>query len=293
MYWAQGGRTGAIMYIAIVMGLSGAGKSLALRALEDNGFFCIDNLPSNLLLQLVDDLGSYSDIDKVALGLDSRTPALEFTEKQVEQLRLRGHEVKIVYLTARDDVLIKRFSETRRTHPLSRQGFVDESIQQERALMLRYEKMADYVMDTSNWRPTQLTEALGVLFQREKGEGIVLQIRSFGFKHGVPPDADWVVDMRFLPNPYWLPELRSLSGKDEAVQMYLDQEPMTGMFLREFADLLFPLLAAYEREGKPRLLLCLGCTGGQHRSVYMAERLEAMAREQGINVLLQHRDVSQ
>lgn len=279
------------MVIVIIMGLSGAGKTLALHKLEDKGFFCIDNLPSNLLSQLITSLSSFSDIDKVAFCLDSRTPALEFTKEQMELLRDAGHDVKTVFLTASDDVLIKRYGETRRTHPMSRQGFIDDAIAQERTFMEGYKEIADVILDTSHWRPSQLYEALDNILPHEEENGIVLQIRSFGYKHGVPADADWVVDMRFLPNPFWVPELRQLSGKDAPVQDYLTAQPQSEQFLRKFSDLLFPLLSAYEKEGKMRLLLCVGCTGGQHRSVFIAEQLAKMGEERGLSVLLQHRDV--
>lgn len=279
------------MNIVIIMGLSGAGKTLALHKLEDDGFFCIDNLPGNLLSQLVNSLGSYSNIDKVAFCLDSRTPTLESTEDQVARLKEDGHDVKIVYLTARDDVLIKRYGESRRSHPMGRQGFVDDAVRHERDLMAPYEGLADYVFDTSDWRPSQLNAALEVLLPRGEDNRLILQIRSFGYKHGLPADADWVADVRFLANPFWIPELRPLSGRDGEVQEYLCAQPQTDFFLGHFMEMFFPLLDGYEREGKSRVLLCIGCTGGQHRSVFIAEKLAEAAEGQGLRVLLQHRDM--
>lgn len=278
------------MEIVIITGLSGAGKSQALHTLEDEGFFCIDNLPVNLLSDMVHTLLAEGQITKVAFGVDSRSIGIERLQFVQEALRTEGHRVYTVFLTANDDTLIRRFSETRRNHPLSRLGFVEEGIGIERMMMETIEQTADQVIDTSQMKPAKLQKTLLSLLDGEQLP-FVLLISSFGYKYGLPESTDWVLDLRFLPNPYWIEELRPLTGLDEAVKDYIFSFPQANEFLANLDRLICPLIPSYQEEGKERLTISLGCTGGQHRSTCMAEALADRLRVHGFSLGVRHRDL--
>ncbi len=279
------------MRFVIITGMSGAGKTQALHTLEDAGFFCVDNLPANLIESLVHTLEADDTGENVALGLDSRSLAISQLETVIAMLRRAGHRVQVIFLTARDDVILRRYSETRRNHPLTRNGFIDEGIAKERVIMTPYEQLADVVIDTSDSKPAEMQNQLEQVVGLHNSS-FTLLIRSFGYKHGFPRDSDWVLDARFLPNPFWKAELRSLTGLDAAVQEYIFSFPQSQTFVDGVVALLEPMLGCYREEGKSRLTVAIGCTGGQHRSVCIAEALTKRLQKDGVAVQLQHRDLS-
>ena len=277
------------MYIIIVTSLSGAGKTEALHKLEDAGFGCIYNLPVSLINGVVQNMAD-SGVESLALGIDGGSLPADEMAAEIERMKQDGHTVLNLYLTARDDVLLRRYSETRRNHPMKRDDFIDAGILRERAIMQPYEQLADQVLDTSDWKPAELHQRLETLIGTRCQE-FVLMLRSFGYKYGVPLDSDWVIDVRFLPNPYWVDALRPLTGCDQAVRDFIATYPEAGQFVDGLVALLLPLLSRYRQMGKPGLTVSLGCTGGQHRSVYIAERVAQELAGQGTVLQLQHREL--
>jgi UPF0042 nucleotide-binding protein len=277
----------------IISGLSGAGRSSAADTLEDLGWFVIDNLPPALIGKVAELVGSPgSETERVALVLgrgggeylDDVTPALA-------ALRATGARVRVLFLDASDDVLVRRFEGTRRRHPLAAEGVID-SIARERELLEPLKVEADVVVDTSDLNVHELRDRLIDLFARDDPiAGMQTTVMSFGFKHGIPLDVDMVLDCRFLPNPHWVDELRPFTGLDQPVRDYVLAQPETDDFLTKLDDLLGLLLPGYVREGKSYLTIAVGCTGGQHRSVVLADEIAGRIRGRGFRPTVHHRDV--
>lgn len=285
------------MKLIIITGLSGSGKSIALHTLEDLGYYCIDNLPMCLLQALAQELtekpaGIYR---RTAVGIDARNQHDDLRElpRLVREIRENGIECHIVFLEAQDDTLIKRFSETRRKHPLSdRQRTLAEAIQTERSLLEPVQSSADLRIDTTHTNQHQLRDIIRGRLDEKPGRAISLLFQSFGYKHGVPRDADFVFDVRSLPNPHWEANLRPLSGLDPAVGQFLEQDPSVLELLGDITGFLERWIPSFEADGRNYLTVALGCTGGQHRSVYLVERLAAHFQEQGRQVVTRHRELS-
>lgn len=272
------------MRFVVVTGMSGGGKSTALKMLEDAGFYCVDNLPVSLIEKFVELIATPdSEITKVALGLDVRaghsfSEATSILQKQKE----KGYEFEILFMDASDSALVKRYKETRRVHPLAAEGRVEDGIRQEREMLGGIRKQADYVIDTSNLLTRELKEELDRIFiKNEEYNSLMITLLSFGFKYGIPADADLVFDVRFLPNPYYIDELKSKTGNDKEVRDYVMQYPEAGEFLDKLSDMLKFLIPNYIKEGKYQLVVAIGCTGGQHRSVTLANELYVRMKNQG------------
>ena len=284
------------MHVVIVTGLSGSGKSTAIRVLEDLGFYCIDNLPVVLTPKFIE-LGQNSeeDIPRVALGIDLRERAfLGDYPVVLEEVRRAGHRVEILYLDAADEVLVRRFSETRRPHPFAEGANVAAGITRERQGLAGLKGLADRIIDTSAFTVHQLRDELrGLLADAAAGEASMrVLFLSFGYKYGLPTDTDIVLDVRFLPNPFFVEELRALDGTDPAVARYVLERTETQEFLALTTALLDFALPLYVREGKRYLTVGVGCTGGRHRSVALVGELERRLAGHGYPVRVQHRDVS-
>ncbi|MCX7642982.1 MAG: RNase adapter RapZ [Armatimonadetes bacterium] len=281
--------------LLVITGMSGAGKTLALHALEDAGYFCVDNLPPKLLPTLVDLCAHSSQpIVKVALVADVRGGEFfrDLTES-INRLRSEGYNVRIFFLEASDDVLVQRYKETRRRHPLSNNGRdLLQAIQAEREQLSEIRALANEVIDTSGLTPQQLRDE--ILRRLQLGDGTVMQVKivSFGFKYGVPVDADLVFDVRFLHNPNYEPELRHLTGQDKRVKEFVLKHFEAQEFLKRLRSLLEFTLPLYRREGKSYLTIAVGCTGGRHRSVTLAEAIAEIVKGQGYNCTVLHRDIN-
>ncbi len=283
------------MRFVIVTGMSGAGKSTALKMLEDMGYFCVDNLPIALLKkfsELACDLGS--EIEKVAMGVDIRSGvALKELEQTLEEIAMEGFSYEILYLDASDSVLVKRYKETRRSHPLSRGGRVDKGIAEERTRLSFLRKHADYILDTSKLLTRELNQELDRIFaQNQEFGSLMITVLSFGFKYGIPSDCDLVFDVRFLPNPFYIEGLRNKTGNDAEVQEYVMGFELAHQFLDKLTDMVEFLIPNYVIEGKNQLVIGIGCTGGKHRSVTLANRLyEKLAGQKDYGVRIEHRDI--
>ncbi|MBF0257078.1 MAG: RNase adapter RapZ, partial [Gammaproteobacteria bacterium] len=264
------------MKLVIVTGLSGAGKSIALDTLEDLGFYCVDNLPVPLLPALGEELLKAGKKNRqFAVGVDARSEPQNLRQlpQMIEQLQHKGFDCEIFFLAADDDILLKRFSETRRKHPLSdTTGSLAEAIALERSLLAPLMERADLCIDTRSSHVHQLRQQLRERFKQRISGRLSLQFLSFGFKHGIPNDADFIFDVRCLPNPHWQPDLRDLTGRDEAVVDFLEDAPLVLEMEQDLSAFLHKWIAAFDAEGRSYLTVALGCTGGRHRSVYMAER---------------------
>lgn len=280
--------------ICVITGLSGSGKSTAIHALEDEGFFCLDNLPLTLLQVFVDLLDKSSEqITKVAIVIDIR--AKDFfrgKESLFRELREAGHAVEILFLTASDEVLVRRFSETRRRHPALEGGSVPDGIRYEREYLAGLLQMATAIIDTSELNVHQLKDqVIRLICGEHRPKLFNVQLQSFGFRYGVPPESDLVMDVRFLPNPHFVPELKPLTGLDGSVREFLLQQPDTGEFLERFLDFVDYLLPRYRQEGKSYLTISVGCTGGRHRSVFIVEALHKVLKEKKLTIKVTHRDM--
>jgi UPF0042 nucleotide-binding protein len=280
--------------IVVVTGLSGSGKSTAIKAFEDLGYFCVDNLPVLLLpdfLKLRE--GSSEELWHIALGMDIRERRfLESYSKIFSELRGKGANLEILFLEATDDVLQRRFSQTRRKHPLAGKGGVLEGIKAEREMLRDLKDMATRVVDTSSANVHDLKRMISRLYAVSPDpDALQVMVLSFGFKYGVPAEADIVMDVRFLPNPFFVEGLRDLDGRREEVIRFVLRDEQSQVFLDKFSTLLTDLLPRYRAEGKSYLTIAIGCTGGKHRSVVMAERLAARLVEKGYGAHLSHRDV--
>ena len=281
------------MKFVIVTGMSGAGKTTVLKFLEDINYFCADNLPPDLLLKFAELFEQGTEIDKVALGIDIRGGKLfEDFFQGLSQLTENGYDYEILFLDASDECLIKRFKETRRSHPLSKGGSIAEGIQKERAILEQVKKRADYIIDTSNILTRELKEKINDIFVlHEAFDSLMITVGSFGFKYGIPIDSDLVFDVRFLPNPFYIPELKELTGNDAPVNDYVMGFEESRVFLNKLLDLLEFLIPKYIKEGKNSLVISIGCTGGKHRSVTIANQLYLALKQKGHSVRLRHDDM--
>ncbi len=282
------------MRFVIVTGLSGAGKSLTIRYLEDLGFFCVDNLPPRLIPKFAELCHqSEGKVENVAVVVDIRGRG--FFDELLEclySMKDAGYSYEILFLDASDKVLIKRYKESRRMHPLVKEGRIIQGISLERQKLQWLKEKADYIVDTSSLHPKQLKEVLMDLFIDNKNyEGIIISIISFGFKHGILLDADLVFDVRFLPNPFYIEELKDYTGQDQKVKDYIFMFPETQEFIDKLMDMLEFLIPYYIKEGKTQLVIGIGCTGGKHRSVTISEALYELLENKGHRVTLEHRDI--
>ena len=282
------------MRFVIVTGMSGAGKQTAMKMLEDMGFYCVDNLPVPLIDRFIEMLSSPAgELGKVALGLDVRADQ-DFTEaeRMLSSLREKNYPFELIFMDAEEKVLIKRYKESRRMHPLAGTGSLESGIRREREILENVKKTADYVFDTSNLLTRVLKEELDRIFlQGGEFENLIIRIVSFGFKYGIPMDADLVFDVRFLPNPYYIDELKHMSGNDEPVHSYVMGFPEATEFLEKLSDMLHFLIPNYVKEGKHQLVIAIGCTGGRHRSVTLAGELYDRLKTQGrYGLTITHRD---
>ena len=284
------------MKFVIVTGMSGAGKSTALKMLEDMGYFCVDNLPIPLLPKFAELAHAPgSDISQVAVGVDIRNGrSLDEMASVLENLKASGVAYQILYLEASDEVLVKRYKETRRAHPLAKQGRVEDGIRLEREKLLYLKENATYILDTSQLLTRELKKALEQILVEEKNfKNLMITVLSFGFKYGIPNDCDLVFDVRFLPNPYYVDGLKYKTGNDEEVQDFVMDYEISHIFLDKLVDMLNFLIPNYILEGKNQLVIGIGCTGGKHRSVTLANKLfEALSDRSEYGVRLEHRDVS-
>lgn len=286
------------MRFVIVTGMSGGGKSTAMHMFEDMGFYCVDNLPVQLIDKFMELLTTpNTEISKVALGLDVRADqSFGQAEKILHSLRENGMKFEVLYMDASDMVLLKRYKESRRMHPLctSESMRVEDGIAREREVLSQMKKEADYVIDTSKLLTRELKEELNRIFvKNEEYNSLIINILSFGFKHGMPADADLVFDVRFLPNPFYIDELKHQTGNDRGVQEYVMGYPEAGIFLDKLMDMLQFLIPNYIKEGKYQLVIAIGCTGGRHRSVTLANELFKRLKDKrtGYGVTLSHRDI--
>lgn len=283
------------MRFVIVTGMSGGGKSTAMKMLEDAGFYCADNMPVALIDKFVELLTMPNcEIQKVALGLDVRADqSFDDVNKLVARMRNMQIPFEVLYLEASDQVLLKRYKETRRIHPLSSDGDLMKGITAEREILAKIRENADYVIDTTNLLTRELKAELDKIFvNNENYNSLMINIISFGFKHGIPQDADLVFDVRFLPNPFYIDELKHKTGLDQEVRDYVMSYPESHEFLDRLSDMISFLIPNYVKEGKYQLVIAIGCTGGQHRSVTLAEELYNRFRDKGdYGITLRHRDV--
>lgn len=282
------------MRFVIVTGMSGAGKSTTLKTLEDMGYFCVDNLPVQLIMHFAEiAYTTENDIDNVAIGVDIRSGVyLEQLSECLVALKDSHYDYEVLFLDSNDDVLIKRYKETRRNHPLARNGRVEDGIKIERARIAFLRKEADYIIDTTSLLTRELKAELDKIFvENVEYSNFIVNVVSFGFKYGIPRDADLVFDVRFLPNPYYDLELRPLTGNDEAIRNFVMQYDEAENFLDKIIDLLEFLIPNYIKEGKNGLVIGIGCTGGKHRSVTLANSVYAELQALPYSVKIDHRDI--
>ena len=283
------------MRFIVVTGMSGGGRSTALKMLEDMGFYCVDNLPVSLIDKFVELLSSQGgEINKVALGLDVRAgQSFEDAADVLQQIKDAGEHLEILFMDADEWSLIKRYKESRRVHPLALEGRIEDGVKKEKQILTRIRGMADYVIDTSNLLTRELKQELDRIFvENEAYNSLMVTVMSFGFKHGIPADADLVFDVRFLPNPFYIDELKQKTGNDKEVQDYVMSFQEAGAFLDKLEDMMTFLIPNYIKEGKNRLVVAIGCTGGKHRSVTLANALyHAMKYKGSYGITLHHRDV--
>ena len=287
------------MRFVIVTGMSGGGKATAIHMLEDAGFYCVDNLPVSLIEKFTELITMPdSGITKVVLGVDARAgQSFEGVAGIIDSMKEKGIPVEVLFMDCSDEVLIKRYKETRRIHPMNAVGDrLEDGIAKEREVLAEVKKKADYVIDTSTLLTRELKRELDKIFvENAEYNSLMVNIMSFGFKHGIPSDADLVFDVRFLPNPYYIDELKHQTGNDKPVQDYVKSFPACGEFVDKLTDMLTFLIPGYVQEGKYQLVVAIGCTGGQHRSVTIAneiyDRLEKTKGDFGLKLF--HRDVKE
>lgn len=281
------------MRFVIVTGMSGAGKSSALNMLEDYGYFCVDNLPISLVptfMQLA--LDSKEQIHKVALGLDIRSGELSEVEPLLEGMKEKEFEFEILFLDASTPVIVKRYKETRRSHPLARGGRIDTGIEEERSQLGYLKENADFIIDTSNLLTRELKQQIEKIFVNEEAyHNFFLTFVSFGFKYGIPADADLIFDVRFLPNPFYISELKSLTGEDKAVFDFVMDSEKADEFIVKLGDMLEFLIPNYILEGKHQLVVAIGCTGGKHRSVAISNEIYDKFLKSEYGCKKEHRDI--
>lgn len=280
--------------VVIITGMSGSGKTTSLRALEDVGFFCVDNLPVVLLPEFLEiQSAAAKDVSKVAMVMDLREKSFLDTYPQIfKQLNEKGYKIEILFLDAGDDALLHRFSETRRTHPLSPRGSIMEGILHEREKLSPLKQMADKTIDTTSLNVHQLKDSVQRFFIDSTFRKMVIQVISFGYRYGLPADADMVLDVRFLPNPYFVETLKHFNGHDARVRDYVLEGVESRTFIKKLFELMALLIPLYEKEGKARFNIALGCTGGKHRSVVMSNELVTYFAKQDYMVSVSHRDIN-
>jgi RNase adapter protein RapZ len=279
--------------LVVVTGMSGSGKGTVLKAFEDQGFFCIDNLPVPLIPKFIEGIhSSGSEVTHAALVIDVRAgDKLHDLEEVIEQLKKSAFHLFILYLEAREDVLVRRFSETRRPHPLAGDRPLREAIRMERRRLRRLRELADVTIDTSDYTVHRVKALVAERFRKHpRSSALNINLLSFGYKNGIPLESDLLFDARFLPNPYFVPRLKALSGRDRKVGTYLRSFPETRDFVKRLGALLEYLLPKYVREGKSYLTIAVGCTGGRHRSVFVAEELAALLKKRKRTIQVRHRD---
>lgn len=283
------------MRFVIVTGMSGGGKSTVLKMMEDAGYYCVDNLPVSLIDKFVELLAMpNNEIEKAVLGLDVRAgQSFEEAAQLLVNLREKGYPVEILFMDANDTTLIKRYKESRRIHPLAPKGRIEDGIAKERELLENMRHLADYIIDTTGLLTRDLKMELDRIFvQDEEYNSLMINIMSFGFKHGIPADVDLVFDVRFLPNPYYVDDLKKKTGNDKEVQDYVMACKESHVFLDKLEDMLQFLIPNYIKEGKYRLVIAIGCTGGKHRSVTLANELyKRMKQRRDYGITIYHRDV--
>ncbi|HPV02557.1 MAG TPA: RNase adapter RapZ [Clostridiales bacterium] len=282
------------MRFIVITGISGAGKSLVANYLEDAGFFCIDNLPPLLIPKIAEICSqSYRKMDKIALVIDIRGgKLLNDLFPALDSLSKDGHTYEILFMEASDNVVIKRYKESRRSHPLDHEGSLKKAIAEERRVLEKIKDRANYVIDTSNLTPKQLKEAItGIVVNSEEFGGLIINIISFGFKYGIPIECDLVFDVRFIPNPYYIESMKKHTGKNEDVRNYVLGMQETKEFTGKLNDLLDFLIPNYVKEGKSQLVIGIGCTGGRHRSVVIADELMKSLTVKKHRVVIEHRDI--
>jgi len=276
--------------LVILTGYSGAGKSTAAGLIEDLGFFCIDNLPPEATYQVASIVAG--TVDKLAIVIDVRSYLFGEVTKAIKDLKERFRFCKVVFLTAKKDVLIQRFAHTRRTHPLSKQATsISEAIDLEIELMRDVIEISDVVIDTTQLNPHQLREKLTNLLSPKSTKKFTVHIISFGFKYGIPLDADFVFDVRFFPNPFYIPELRQKDGRDREVKEFLEKVDGIDEYLNQILNIVSFASTRYEGEGRNEMSIAIGCTGGKHRAVYFAEEMKRLFEDKNYQTTLEHRDV--
>lgn len=280
--------------IIIITGCSGSGKTTALGTFQDAGFYCVDNMPASLVADFLEqDRANSENIAGWAFVMDLRDRNLLNAYPGLrDHLNRNAYKVTIVFLDADEQVLIRRFSQTRRRHPLAAGGSLVTTIRNEKTMMGPLRKEADHIIDTTHYSVHELKFAILNIAQKNKNiSGMAVNVVSFGFKHGTPPDADLIMDVRFLSNPYFVPELKTMNGESAAVQEFVLSDPETGVFLQKYLDLLDYLVPRYEKEGKAYLTIAIGCTGGMHRSVVIAQKVyeHILSRQQTVGLI--HRDI--
>ncbi|HXO61614.1 MAG TPA: RNase adapter RapZ [Candidatus Acidoferrales bacterium] len=279
-------------HLVVLTGLSGSGKSTVLKTFEDMGFYCVDNLPVELMPIFAELHGAGDgDFARAALMIDAREGLqLQKLPPLLKHLR-KDHPITLVFIEAQDDALLRRYSETRRPHPLGKDYSVRESLRHERELMAPIRKLADVVIDTTQFNVHELRQFVTERFKNPDKRPLMVSVVSFGYRYGVPTDADLVFDVRFLPNPHFVPRLREFTGKNPKVRRYIRSFPQTGEFLRRVEGLLTYLIPHYAREGKSYLTIAFGCTGGKHRSVMMSEAVKKYLEKHGVTAKVVHRDI--
>ena len=278
--------------LVLVTGMSGAGRSTAARALEDLGWFVVDNLPPQLLDDLVASVAAREEASRLAVVVDVRGGSrFDILEAEIADLRDGGNNVRVLFLEATDETLVRRFESNRRPHPLQGGGRVLDGLKRERDALANLRGGADLVIDTSSLNVHDLRRKIEAAFRPEEDVKLRATVMSFGFKYGIPVDADLVADMRFLPNPFWVPELREHTGQEADVSDYVTNHPEAREFLDKYTELLDLVADGYLREGKQYVTIAIGCTGGKHRSVAMTEHLAARLVKQGMETLVVHRDL--
>ena len=278
--------------VILVTGMSGAGRSTATRALEDIGWFVVDNLPPTLMTNVVDYVAQRTGSRKVAVVADVRGGQLfEELRESLSAIKSAGHDLRVLFLEAGDEALVRRYESSRRPHPLQRDDSLLGAVQRERKLLSDLRADADIVIDTSNLNVHELRRSIEASFGDDDHVALRATVMSFGFKYGIPVDADLVADLRFLPNPYWDPNLKELTGLDSAVNDYVVSSEQAQEFLTKYAELIDLVEDGYLREGKRFVTIAMGCTGGKHRSVAMAENLAARLVKSGVEVRVVHRDL--
>ncbi len=282
------------MRFVIVTGMSGAGKSVTLKMLEDMGYYCVDNLPIPLIDKFVELLYiPNQEISKVAVGIDIRSGEISKMEEFVEKFSRDNQKYEMLFLDAKDEVLVKRYKETRRNHPLAGEGRIDSGIKKERTMLANLKKKSNYILDTSSMLTRDLRRALEQIFVNNiEFKNLIVNIVSFGFKYGIPSDSDLVFDVRFLPNPYYITELKEKTGNDREVQEFVMKTDISQQFLKKLVDMVKFLIPNYIQEGKNQLVISIGCTGGKHRSVTLANKLyNSLDGKSNYGIKIEHRDI--